>query len=74
MYDNIKVPSLERVKFKNLTQFFSYKEDQLGAGFEPVEKGFNNFSNLKHLQMQVDHLEGTNFVQVCNYLIYLKMK
>jgi hypothetical protein len=64
MYDNLKVPSLEKLKFKNLTQYFSYNDDQLGKGFEPIEKGFNNFADLKYLQMQVDHLEGTNFVQV----------
>jgi hypothetical protein len=32
--------------------------------FAPIKNGFENFANLKNMQLQIDHLEGTNFVQV----------
>ena len=58
-YDSLQVPSLENIQFKQLKQFYSYKQND---SFEPFQKCFKNFQLLKHLQMQVDHLEATNFV------------
>ena len=68
-YDSLQVPSLENIKYKQLKQFFSYKPQN--ENFEPFQKCFKNFDNLKNLQIQVDHLEATNFVQVYLFLIHL---
>ena len=63
VYKKIKVPSLEKVKLRNLQQFFTY-DSKKGESLPAIQKGFNGFANIQHLQMQVDHLEGTQFAQV----------
>ena len=57
IYDRLKVPSLDKIEFKKLRQLYSYKDT--------TENGGLSLESLNHLQLQVDHLEGTNFVQVC---------
>ena len=52
---------------KQIKQFYSY-HDSSDVQFEPINNHFNTFNKLKHLQLQVDHLDGTNFVQA-NLLI-----
>ena len=61
VYDSLKVPSLDNFKTRNIKQFYSYKSN---SDFRPIRNGFSDFEKLRHLEMQVDHLEGTNFVQV----------
>jgi hypothetical protein len=69
IFNRLKVPSLENVEFRKIKQFFTYEKISEETLFEPIKMGFENLKNLKHLQMQVDHLENTKFVQVCrNYL------
>ena len=60
----LKVPSLENVEFRKIKQFFTYENVAGETDFKPISDGFQSFKNLKHLQMQVDHLENTKFVQV----------
>ena len=64
VYKSLVVPSLANVELKKIKQFYSYDESIVANEFEPVKSEFKNLETLKHLQMQVDHLEGTNFVQV----------
>ena len=83
VYKSLVVPSLANVELKKIKQFYSYDESIGSNEFEPVKSEFKNFETLKHLQMQVDHLEGTNFVQVTllidtnqlskEYKIYLEL-
>lgn len=47
---------------RELKQFFTYTEPQTNS-FVPISTSFNQLANLNHLQMQVDHLAGTHFVQ-----------
>jgi Zn-dependent M16 (insulinase) family peptidase len=63
----LKVPSLENIEFRKIEQFFTYNNN-IAAGFAPVAVGFDSFGSLKHLQMQVDHLENTKFVQVYMFI------
>lgn len=65
-YDSIEVPLPDKINFKQMRQFFSYNQN---PKFEPFQKCFNNFKSLKHLQMHVDHLEATNFVQVSHFYL-----
>ena len=53
VYDSIKVPSLENVDMRMVKQFYTHCEPKC-----------NEFECLDHLQMQIDHLDGTNFVQI----------
>lgn len=68
VYNRLRVPSLEKVEYKKLKQFFSYNNNNIESNMNPIKNGFSDFKNLKHLQLQVDHLEGTNFVQ-CSMII-----
>jgi hypothetical protein len=74
IYKRLKIPSLESVEFKNIKQFHTYKENQQEKDFAPVKAGFDGLKNLKHLQMQVDHLESTKFVQVYAYFELFTLK
>ena len=74
IYKRLKIPSLESVEFKKIKQFHTYKENQQEKDFAPVKVGFDGLKNLKHLQMQVDHLESTKFVQVNVYLWLFLLK
>lgn len=60
IYESLQVPSLENVKMKQIKQFFSYSN---AYEFVAISNHFNNLNSLKHLQLQVDHLDGTNFIQ-----------
>ena len=64
IFNRLKVPSLENIEFRKIKQFYTYDKSSEEALFEPIKVGFGNFRDLKHLQMQVDHLENTKFVQV----------
>jgi len=61
VYESLQVPSLENVKMKQIKQFHTYDNGEIQ--FEPIKTHFKNLDSVKHLQLQVDHLEGTNFVQ-----------
>jgi len=63
IYDRLQVPSLENLEMRNIKQFFSDKNHQI-ADFEPFKRSLNDFQQLRHLQVQVDHLKDTNFIQV----------
>jgi Zn-dependent M16 (insulinase) family peptidase len=71
IYEQLVVPSLDKIDFKKIKQFYSYDNTESIAGdhiephFDPIDNDFAGFGNLKHLQMQVDHLDATNFVQLC---------
>lgn len=62
MFKQLTVPSLENVRLKDLYQFFTSTIESNKSDLEAFNKNFNRLERLKHLQMQVDHLEGTNFV------------
>ena len=61
VFDKLTVPSLENVKLKELKQFFTYTASN-DDNHHLLSAHFNNLESLKHLQLQVDHLTGTNFV------------
>lgn len=63
VFERLKVPSLDGIKFKQVTQFSSFLSQDPSASFAPVGKGFNNFADMKHLPLHIDNLDGTNFVQ-----------
>lgn len=46
---------------KQIKQFFTYDNEIIK--FETINNHFNGLNSVKHLQLQVDHLEGTSFVQ-----------
>lgn len=62
VFQQLTVPSLENVRLKNLYQFFSSNAQSNRVDLDEFNKYFNRLESLKHLQLQVDHLEGTNFV------------
>ncbi len=64
MYESLQVPSLDNINMKQIQQFYTYSSDHVNAQSEPIKNHFDTFNKLKHLQLQVDHLDGTNFVQV----------
>ena len=63
IYDRLQVPSLENLELRNIKQFFSGASHHNGD-FEPFKRSLNDFQQLNHLQVQVDHLKDTNFIQV----------
>jgi hypothetical protein len=63
IYDRLQVPSLENLELRNIKQFFSGTSHHY-ADFEPFKRSLNDFKQLNHLQVQVDHLKDTNFIQV----------
>lgn len=58
VYDKLIVPSLDNLKLKEIKQYNSYSENN-----EEV-KHLIDFNNLNHLQLQIDDLKNTSFVQV----------
>jgi len=63
IFDRLQVPSLENLELRNMKQFFSGTNHQ-NAEFEPFKRSLNDFQQLNHLHVQVDHLKDTNFIQV----------
>ena len=61
MYERLTVPALDDVKIRAVKQFELATIDQ-----EKLNeiKSKIDCENLKHLQIQIDHIEKTEFVQV----------
>jgi Zn-dependent M16 (insulinase) family peptidase len=58
------VPSLDKIEFKKIRQFYSYSTESSCLGPNDGDQ-LVNFADLSHLQMQIDHIDATNFVQLC---------
>jgi hypothetical protein len=71
IYGRLQVPSLENLELRSIKQFFSDPHNQ-NADFEPFVRSLNDFRQLKHLQLQVDHLKDTNFIQVSLLFFYFE--
>lgn len=59
VYDSLQVPSLANVDLRKIKQFYTYDKENLDDMVESNNK--KCMENLKHLQMQMDHLEGKVF-------------
>ncbi len=62
VYESLQVPSLAKVELRKISQFFTY-EPTRSADLQSLQVEPASFERLNHLQMQLDHLEGTEFVQ-----------
>jgi hypothetical protein len=72
VYDKLIVPSLDNLKLREIKQYSSYCEDH-----REKMKRLIDFSNLEHIQLQVDDLKNTSFVQVEksleSYIIFIEL-
>jgi hypothetical protein len=72
VYDKLIVPSLDNLKLREIKQYNSYCEDH-----REKMKRLIDFSNLEHIQLQVDDLKNTSFVQVEksleSYIIFIEL-
>ncbi len=62
VYESLQVPSLAKVELRKISQFFTYELTR-SADLQSLQVEPASFERLNHLQMQLDHLEGTEFVQ-----------
>ncbi len=63
VYKSLTVPSLASVEMRKIEQFYTYAGVAgVESGGESPLEGFvqGQLENLRHLQMQVDHLEGND--------------
>ena len=59
VYEKLVVPSLDNLKLREIKQYNCYCEDH-----KEEIKSLIDFNSLDHLQLQVDDLKNTSFVQV----------
>jgi hypothetical protein len=60
VYERLLVPSLAKLKFRHVEQNDTSLPNRINASNREIKK----LENLRHLQLQVDHVDDTDFVQV----------